>query len=166
MTRLPGVVDDQAYDIDGMPVPPWWFSPGRSKSVSVPSLHRSKHNSPGHSYGMVKKHVRDNNTKVPTTFDETVPMDGKVGEYVALARRKGDTWYVGAMSNWDARDLALNLSFLSEGAYVAEVFQDGINADRDATDYKREVIKTAAGDTLKIHLAPGGGWAARIEKVK
>jgi alpha-glucosidase len=105
-------------------------------------------------------------TKVPTTFDETVPLDGKVGEYVALARRTGDTWYVGAMSNWDARDLALNLSFLSEGAYVAEVFQDGINADRDATDYKREVIKTAAGDTLKIHLAPGGGWAARIEKVK
>jgi alpha-glucosidase len=105
-------------------------------------------------------------TKVPTTFDETVALDGKVGEYAAIARRKGDTWYVGAMSNWNARELTLDFSFLINGTYEAVVFKDGINADRDATDYKREVIKISSGDKLNIQLAPGGGWAARIEKPK
>jgi alpha-glucosidase len=105
-------------------------------------------------------------TKVPTTFDETVAMDGKVGEYVALARRKGDTWYVGAMSNWDARELALDFSFLGDGVYKAVVFKDGINADRDATDYKRELMKISSGDKLNIQLSQGGGWASRLEKVK
>ena len=105
-------------------------------------------------------------TKVPTTFDETVPLDGKVGEYVALARRKGDTWYVGALSNWTARELTLDCSFLGDGIYQAVVFKDGMNADRDGTDYKRDVVKISAGDKLNIQLTPGGGWAARIEKVK
>lgn len=104
-------------------------------------------------------------TKVPTTFDATVPLDGKVGEYVAIARRKGDIWYVGAMSNWDARDLTLDFSFLGEGNYQAVVFKDGINADRDATDYKKEMIKISKDSKIDIHLAPGGGWAARIEKL-
>ncbi len=104
-------------------------------------------------------------TSVPTTFDETVPLDGKVGEYVAVARRKGDTWYVGAMSNWDARDLVLDFSFLEGGAYRAVVFKDGVNSDREATDYKKEVIGITAGQLLPIHLSNGGGWAARIEKV-
>ncbi len=104
-------------------------------------------------------------TSVPTTFDETVALDGRVGEYAALARRKGTTWYVGAMSNWDARDLALDLSFLGAGTYEAVVFKDGINADHDATDYKREVIKVSSNDTLNIQLSPGGGWAARIKKI-
>jgi alpha-glucosidase len=105
-------------------------------------------------------------TKVPTTFDETVPLDGKVGEYVAVARRKGDSWYVGAISNWDARSITLDFSFLGAGVYQATVFKDGINADRDATDYKKEVVKISSTDKLNIQLSPGGGWAARIEKVK
>lgn len=104
--------------------------------------------------------------RVPVTFDETIPLDGKVGEYVALARKKGDTWYVGAMSNWNARDLMLDFSFLGDGAFQAVVFKDGINADRDATDYRMEVIKVSRDSKLNIHLAPGGGWAARIEKLK
>ncbi len=103
-------------------------------------------------------------TSVPTTFDETVPLDGKVGEYVALARRKGDTWYLGAMTNWSERELTLDVSFLGKGAYEATVFKDGINADGDATDYKKDVLKVSSTDKLTIHLAPGGGWAARIEK--
>lgn len=105
-------------------------------------------------------------TSVPTTFDETVPLDGKVGEYVAIARRKGDTWYVGAMSNWTARDLTLDFSFLGDGVYNAIVFKDGVNADRIATDYKREEIKVSSGDALTIQLSNGGGWAARIMKAK
>ena len=105
-------------------------------------------------------------TKVPTTFDATVPLDGKVAEYVAVARRKGEIWFVGAMTNWDARELTLDFSFLDGGAYEAVVFKDGVNADRDATDYKKETFKMASGDKLNIVLASGGGWAARIEKIK
>jgi alpha-glucosidase len=101
-------------------------------------------------------------TKVPTTFDETVPLDGKVGEYVALARRKGSTWYVGAMTNWSPRELTLDCGFLPAGSYQAEIFRDGLNADRDATDYTREVIKVSPGDKLLIKLYGGGGWVARI----
>lgn len=103
-------------------------------------------------------------TKVPTTFDETVPMDGKVGEYAVLARRKDGIWFAGAMTNWDARDLTLDFSFLPAGKYKMVIFRDGINADRDATDYAREKREISSGDTLNIHLAPGGGWAARVEE--
>lgn len=99
---------------------------------------------------------------IPTVFEETVALDGKVGEYVALARRKGDTWYAGAMTNWTPRELTLDFSFLGEGQYEAEIFRDGINADRDATDYKREVIPVKRGDKQTINLMNGGGWAARI----
>jgi alpha-glucosidase len=115
---------------------------------------------------MKEQECTDFITKVPTTFDETVALDGKVGEYAALARRKGDTWYVGAMTNWNSRDLTLDFSFLGKGDYQAVVFKDGINADRDATDYKKEVIKISQSSKLNVHLAPGGGWAARIEKLK
>jgi alpha-glucosidase len=105
-------------------------------------------------------------TAVPTTFNETVALDGKVGEYVAIARRKGTTWFAGAMSNWDARDLTINLSFLGEGSYKAIIFEDGVNADKDATDYKRTVSTVTAKDKLAVKLASGGGWAARFEKVQ
>jgi len=115
---------------------------------------------------MKEQECTDFITGVPTTTDETVALDGKVGEFAAVARQKGDTWFVGAMTNWDARQLTLNFSFLPAGNYQAVVFRDGINADRDATDYKKETIKIASGDKLNIQLAPGGGWAARIEKIK
>ena len=114
---------------------------------------------------MKEQECTDFITHVPTTWDETVALDGKVGEFAALARKKGNSWYAGAMTNWDARDLTLDFSFLAEGKYQAMIFRDGINADRDATDYKKEVIKISSGDKLSVHLAPGGGWAARIEKL-
>jgi alpha-glucosidase len=103
-------------------------------------------------------------TKVPTTFDETVPLDSKVAEYVAVARKKGDTWYIGAMTNWTPRELTIDFSFLDNGNYKAEIFSDGINADRDATDYKKEIINVTKGDKLTVKLMNGGGWAARLEK--
>ena len=105
-------------------------------------------------------------TSVPQTFDETVALDGKVGEYAAIARKKGDTWFVGAMTNWTPRELTLDFSFLDAGTYQAVIYKDGINADREATDYKKEVIKISSSDKLNIKLAPGGGWVARIEKIK
>ncbi|RZL01360.1 MAG: Retaining alpha-galactosidase, partial [Hymenobacter sp.] len=100
--------------------------------------------------------------QVPTTFDQTTALAGQVGEYAALARRKGDTWYVGALSNWDARDLTLDCAFLGAGTYEAVIFRDGPNADRDATDYQREVRRITAQDKLTVHLSGGGGWAARF----
>jgi len=102
---------------------------------------------------------------VPTTFDETVAIDGKVGEFVAIARRKSSTWHIGAMTNWDARELTIDLSFLGSGTYKAIIFEDGINADRDGTDYKRTVVNLTSNDKLNIKLASGGGWAARLEKI-
>jgi alpha-glucosidase len=114
---------------------------------------------------MKEQECTDFITKVPTISDETLALDGKVGEYTAIARKKGETWFVGAMTNWTAREITLDFSFLGSGNYQAVVFKDGINADREATDYKKEVIKISASDKLKIQLAPGGGWVARIEKL-
>jgi alpha-glucosidase len=113
---------------------------------------------------MKEQECTDFIAKTPTTFDETVPLDGKVGGYLALARRKNDEWFVGAMTNWTERNLTIDFSFLPAGNYTAEIFQDGINADRNATDYKKQIIPVNAGEKLNIHLAKGGGWAARIYK--
>ncbi len=101
---------------------------------------------------------------VPTVWDETRGLDGKVGEYVAMARRKGNVWYVGAMTDWNARSLELDLDFLPEGEYEVELFRDGINADRVARDYRREVIALPASRTLHAEMAPGGGFVAKIVK--
>ncbi len=102
--------------------------------------------------------------KVPTIFDETIVLEGEVGEYIAMARRKGDTWYVAAMTNWTPRTLAIDLSFLGEGSYRTEIFADGINADREATDYNKQTSTVSSSDHIDISMASGGGWAARIER--
>jgi len=104
-------------------------------------------------------------TSVPVVFDQTVPLLGKVGEYAALARKKGDTWYAGAMTNWNPRELTIDLSFLEKGEYRAVIFKDGINADRQASDYIKETLTVNSSDQMKINLSPGGGWAARFEKL-
>ena len=96
----------------------------------------------------------------PTTWDETVPVCGKIGEYVAIARRKGNDWYVGALTNWDARDLVLDLGFIGSGKMT--VFQDGVNAHRAAQDYKKTSMNLPVDGKVQIHMAPGGGWVAKI----
>ena len=101
---------------------------------------------------------------VPTVFDETIALNGEVGEYITIARRKGDTWFIGAMTNWTPRTLTIDLSFLGEGSYEAVIFSDGVNAERNATDYKKETRTIKAGDKLNIRLASGGGWTARITR--
>ncbi len=98
----------------------------------------------------------------PTVWDETVPVCGEIGEYVAVARRSGDIWYVGALTNWDARDITLDLSFIGGGNMT--VFQDGINADRAARDYKKTSSRIPEDGIVKIHMAPGGGWVAKITR--
>ena len=101
---------------------------------------------------------------IPTTFDETVALDGQVGEFVSIARRKGTTWFAGARSNWTPRETTIDLSFLGDGTYKAIIFEDGINADRDATDYVRREQNVTSKDKIKVQMAPGGGWAARFVK--
>ncbi|HTD41638.1 MAG TPA: glycoside hydrolase family 97 protein [Mucilaginibacter sp.] len=114
---------------------------------------------------MKEKESTDFIAAVPTIFDETVAVDGKVGEYVTIARRKGTTWYAGAMTNWSDRKISIDLSFLGDGKYKAILFEDGLNADRDGTDYIRKEITVTSKDRLEISMASGGGWAARFEKM-
>lgn len=99
---------------------------------------------------------------VPSTWDETVPLDGKISEYVVVARRSGKDWYVGAMNNWTARDVEIDLSFLPAGDFKMDAYQDGINADQMASDYKKTASSATKATKLKVHLAPGGGWAAHL----
>ena len=96
---------------------------------------------------------------VPTVWDQTVALEGKAGEYVAVARRKGDTWYVGALTDWNARELTLDLSFIG-GVPLMEVFRDGANAHRAARDYKHEWKEFPLDGKVSVKMAPGGGWAA------
>ncbi|HEX7959403.1 MAG TPA: glycoside hydrolase family 97 protein [Terriglobales bacterium] len=99
---------------------------------------------------------------VPTEWDETKVLAGKIADYVAVARRNGRDWYVGAMNDWTARSLDLDFSFLPEGIFTMEAYQDGVNADRAASDYKKTTMQVNKTTRLKVQLAPGGGWAARI----
>lgn len=101
---------------------------------------------------------------IPTVWEETKALCGEVGKYLAMVRQKNDVWYVGALTNWDSRDMELDLSFLGEGEYKAEIFEDGINADRVGKDYKRKVIPVPADRRLKIHMVSGGGHVMRIWK--
>jgi len=101
---------------------------------------------------------------VPTTWDDTRVLDARIAEYVLVARKNGRDWYVGGMSDWDARDLDIDFSFLPEGNFTLDAYQDGVNADRNASDYKKTTTQVNRTTKLKIHLAPGGGWAARIHQ--
>lgn len=111
--------------------------------------------------------------QIPTVYDQVVPLDGKLGEYVVVAKRKGVRWYIAAMNNWQARDLTVDLSLLIKMNETnnkleklngwANIFADGINADREATDYKHTQRQINSDDKLQIHLAPGGGWTAIVE---
>jgi alpha-glucosidase len=101
---------------------------------------------------------------VPVTWDETRVLSARTGDYILIARRKGDTWYIGAMTDWDARTLEADLSFLPQGSYTIEAFSDGINAYKYGEDYKHQTTETADYGKIKINLAPGGGWVAKITR--
>ena len=101
---------------------------------------------------------------IPTVWDETKGLCGEVGKYIAMARRSGDDWYVGAMTDWSSRELVLDLTFLPEGSYEVEIYRDGANAYRVARDYKKEVVDLPSDRKLAVNMAPGGGFAAKIVK--
>lgn len=105
-------------------------------------------------------------TNVPVTWDETKVLDAKIGEYVVLARRKGKKWFVGAICNGKekVRKFSLSFDFLDRNrTYQLVSFEDGINADRQAMDYRREERKIDSSDKLDIKLVRNGGWVAVIE---
>ena len=101
-------------------------------------------------------------SKVPVVWDETVGLPGEMEKCAAIARRKGDVWYVAAINSWKPCKMEIDTSFLGEGRWRAEIFADGVNADRDATDYVRMFQNVKSGEKVKVDLAPGGGWIARF----
>jgi alpha-glucosidase len=104
--------------------------------------------------------------KVPTVWDETKVLNGEPAKYITIARRKGEAWFVGSMTNWDARDVEIPLGFLGTGEYEAEIFADGADADRVATSLDVTKKRVTLDDKLSIHLAPGGGLAVIVTPVK
>jgi alpha-glucosidase len=102
---------------------------------------------------------------VPTVWDETIAINGEISKYLTVARRNGTTWYLGAMTNWTKREMDVDLKFLGEGKYKMTVWQDGPNADKTARDFQMKSQEVTSASKVKIKLAQGGGFAARIEKL-
>ena len=100
---------------------------------------------------------------IPTVWDETRVLQGEVGEYIVTARRKGDTWYIGGITNWTERDVNVDISQLGISFCVVELYRDGVNAYRRGSDYRSEIFTLNSNlKTLNCHLAPGGGFVAKI----
>lgn len=97
-------------------------------------------------------------------IDETRVLQGKLGESIVVARRVGDNWYVGGLTDWNPRDLSIDFSFLGDGNYDVVLFTDGVNADTQAEDYRKEVFSANSKTVKPIHLASGGGFAMTITK--
>lgn len=103
---------------------------------------------------------------IPVTWDETRVLEGKIGEYVTIARRKGVNWYIGGLTNWTPRETTLDLNFLGNDKYQAVLFKDGINADCSGRDYKREEFELTTDKQVVIQEAPGGGFALVLKKTE
>jgi alpha-glucosidase len=114
------------------------------------------------SYYIREQECTDMIASIPTVWDDTKILHAELGKCLVLARRNGTEWYLGAMTDWDSRTLDISLSFLPEGQCRAVIYQDGINADHYAEDYKRIEKTVSCSDFLKIKFAAGGGYAARI----
>ena len=100
---------------------------------------------------------------VPTVWVQTKALSGKISEHIVMARQAKDgTWYVGGLTNWDPREVTLDLSFIGSGTRQIELFCDGVNADRAARDYKHTSIKAHVDQPININMAPGGGFVMKI----
>jgi len=103
--------------------------------------------------------------EIPVEWDESRLLRGKMGQYTILARRAGDEWFVGAITDWSARKFNLSTDFLSPGNWKVEYICDGINADTRAEDYKASTIQIQEGGNIELDLVSGGGWVARFTPV-
>jgi len=101
---------------------------------------------------------------IPTRWDETNIIDAKVGEYIVTARKKGESWFIGGMADWSARDINITFDFLDDSIYKATICKDGVNADRYAADYLLRDTTIKKNDEIKVHLAQGGGFLIKLEK--
>ena len=118
------------------------------------------------SHYMQEQECTDFLTAVPTVWKQTLPLEAAVGEYIVIAREaSGGSWYVGGLTSWEERDVQLDFSFLGEGEYRATLFEDGVNANRNAEDYRKRCLEVKKGDVMPIHLAPGGGFAIKLERI-
>ncbi len=104
--------------------------------------------------------------KVPTVWDETKVLNGEPAQYVTIARRHDEDWFLGSMTNWDARDLEIPLGFLGSGEFEAQIFADGADADKVATSLTISKRTVKPDEKLSIHLAPGGGAAVIFTRAK
>ena len=116
------------------------------------------------SQGLLEPSFMDLLGSIPTTWDTTIMLDGKVGDYIVTARKKENDWFVGAMTDWTDRELSIDLSFLDEGGYEATICEDGMNADRYASDYKLSNRLITRTEHLKIKMAPGGGYILKLQQ--
>jgi alpha-glucosidase len=103
---------------------------------------------------------------VPSSWDETKVLTGKIGEYIIIARRRGDTWFIGAMTNETPRELQLPLSFLKKGAYRMTLYEDNLKTASDPKQLSASTRKVKAGEPLSIQLASSGGYAAYLRPGK
>jgi alpha-glucosidase len=103
--------------------------------------------------------------RMPTVWDATVPLDGKVGDFAIIARKKDKDWFVAGISDWTGRKVTVNFNFLDGNEYEAEMFTDGPNANRNGNDYSRTTKRISKGDTLDIVIGKGGGFALRLVPV-
>ena len=101
---------------------------------------------------------------IPTTWDTTMILDAKVSDYIITARRKGEEWFIGGMTDWSSRNFTIPLDFLSEGNYEATVCEDGINSDRYPSDYSIKIFEATNKDSIQIQMASGGGYLLRLRK--
>ncbi len=109
-------------------------------------------------------------TSLPAVYDEMKVLDGKMGEYIVTARKKGADWYVAGETNWDERDITLDCQFLPAGTYDITLFMDGVNANKNACDYRvvrsRVSISPTSHESIAIHMASGGGFATKIVRIQ
>jgi alpha-glucosidase len=101
---------------------------------------------------------------VPTVWDDIKFLGGYPGEYVAIAKRSGDKWFVGVMNNSAGKTVEINLSFLPAGTYLAEAWADTKKSDAEPKDLKKETRTLKSGDILKVTMAKNGGFVAIIKK--
>ena len=116
----------------------------------------SKYDENPGSFGFIKS--------IPTVWDETVALGGEIGEYIAVARRSGDTWYVGVLNGETPREIVLDMSFLGEGRFLVRSHRDGANANRQAKDHVISTVEIDGGGGMSVTLARGGGYVAIINR--
>jgi alpha-glucosidase len=116
------------------------------------------------SQGLLEPDFMEMIGSIPTVWDETIILDGKVGEFIVTARKKGNHWYVAGMSNWEGKDVELSLSFLDDGMYRALMARDGVNANRYASDYTITKDQVNKERVLQLSMAKGGGFVLILKK--